>query len=182
MSTAATAFGWIGQIAQSVGAVLPRIEHIPATHEGVCFTRGGYKKKRAGIHIYLPLWSVIEQENITRRTLNLTCQTLTTEDEKSVVVSAVVVFRITDIVAALVKTDDIEDTLADCAQRAVKQIVGDTQLADLMSEDTDAEITEGMKADLEPYGAEVEKAFLNDATKVIPVRCFNDTVFRGVEV
>lgn len=167
------ALSWISDFVYTISKVFPRLELIPTTHKGVIFTRSHARAVGAGLHIYWPVWSEMMTYPVKRQTMDLRSQTLTTSDRKPVVVVTTVVFEIVDIYKALVDTYDLEDTICDVAQGAVKRVVMSNNFDDLhkKSKQIDAHLTKEVKTALETYGIKVTCAFLTDFSTTIVIRC-----------
>lgn len=170
------ALTWISELVSALGSLVPRIFHVPKTHNGVLFTRGHSTRMAPGMHWYWPIWSHPMVYPIKRQTVDLPAQTLMTADEKAVFVSATVVYQIEDIEKALVETYELEDTIRDTAMGAVRQAIVSASFDDLRTsqEVVDKDLTDFTRAALKEYGACVLKAFLVDFVPTKVLRCVGD--------
>lgn len=172
------AFDWLSSLIETVARVFPRLVHVLATHEAVCFRRGEAHRLQPGMHCYWPVWSVVEVYPIKRQTLNLWCQTLVTKDDEPVIAAATVVFEIVDIEKALVETFDLQDTIGDLAQAGVKEIIQGLSFREIQNDpgDVDKKLTRAIRSELHPFGIRVIRSFLYDFSTATVLRNIQDTV------
>lgn len=158
---------WLNDLALWVGDLFPRWELLPPTHGGVKFKPGGkVKVLKPGIYWWWPVTTEVQEIEIKRQTITVS-QRLTTKDECTVLVVAVIVFTIDDVIKALVETRDFEDTVEEVSQKLViKPIMGRTfeQIMKDMSESNEMrnEVTRGARSLLSEYGVAVIDAYVSD--------------------
>jgi len=168
------ALGWISEIIHWFGRFIPRLVIVRATHAGVRFRRGrdAYPVP-PGLHIYWPLCTEMEVIPVARQTHNLPSQALLTRDGKRVVAGGVVVYRITDIVAAISRNWDVSDTLNDISMLAITEVVTTHDLAHLLehlTDDVQQKLTHVTRKRLRQYGVQVYRAFLTDFSECLIIR------------
>ncbi len=114
-----SAFAWIGRIVEWFGQFFPRREII-TTAEGWIKWVGGDKVMTggAGIVWYWPVQTVFKKVNVVRDSINCNAQTLTLPSGDTVLVEAVVIYRISDL-AKLAATTEPFSTIADETMGAV---------------------------------------------------------------
>lgn len=171
-------FAWLGDLLERLTAVIPRLLHVICTHGGVMFTRAKVRELKPGMYIYWPIWSRYELYPITRQTLNLPPQFLLCRCSNTVLASVTVVFRIRNITKALVQTYDLEDTIRDCAQGAVRRVLATLSISDIQTSQT--EIDKDLRVELrkvlgEPFGIWCEEAFLSDFSPSTVYRIVGDS-------
>ena len=160
------ALGWIGSIAEWLGRLIPRLLIIPTTHGGIAFIRGkNVKPLKPGLHLYWRFWTKVLVIPTARQTKVLEPRSLTTADNKSVAVGAMLRYKIQNVEAALAKSWDIENVVADellvalcdlVAEKKFSQLVNDRQALHLLLE-------RAIKKHLtRPFGIEVLVAKLTD--------------------
>lgn len=160
------ALDWLGDLAQWLLALVPRLQHIRQTHGAVRFTRHHAVVLKPGLHLYWPVWSSIQTLCVVRQTLNLPYQCLMASDGVGVVVAVTVVYEIDDVGAALTTTDNITDTIGDIAQWAIKRVISAYSSTELRTGVTatgrkiDGIIRAKLAADLKTYGVLVRQAFI----------------------
>ncbi len=163
------ALGWLGNIMEFLGSLLPRWVVVQLTHGGVEFRRGrNVQIVRPGLHWYWPVWSELTIIPVVRQTLDLAQQALTTRDEVTVSVGIVIVYSIADVEKALTSQWDLEDTVSDIAQLAVADYVRQLDFRALM-EDEDTSLIDIVHSRLAPLGVNVIDGGINTLarTKVI---------------
>lgn len=162
------AFDWINQIAEWVGALIPKWELLPPTHGGVKFKPGEKVQvlKPGRIYWWWPATTEVSIIPIKRQTMTFT-QHLTTKDDYTVLVSTVIVYTVEDVQKALVETYDFEDTIGEVAQKLViKPIMSRDfeQICADMAESNDMrnEVTRNARSLLSDYGVKVEDGYVSD--------------------
>lgn len=173
------ALDWLGDIAQWLLALIPRVVLVRRTHGAVRFTRDHVKELKAGIHLYWPVWSEVQQICVVRQTLNLSYQCLMSKDKETVVVAAIVVFRITDAAAALTTTDNIQDTIHDVAMAAIRRVVSSCDFDEIHANTSkgksiDSLLRRRLQSELSTYGVAVDRAFLSEICQPVIVRLLSD--------
>lgn len=113
------AFAWIGDLVGWFGQWFPRWEII-TTAEGWIKWVGGSKVKTggAGIVFYWPARTVFKKVNVVRDSVNCNAQCLTLPSGDTLMVEAVVIYRITDL-SMLAATAEPFSTIADLTMGAV---------------------------------------------------------------
>lgn len=169
-------FEWLSNILTTCAKVLPHLVHVKCTHAGVMFRSSSYKVLRPGLHCYFPFYSEPIVIPVERQAVDLQAQTLTCEDGVTVEVAATVVYRITDVEKALTATWDHDATVAEVAQRSVKNCVTRLSSESVLygAKGFDSLLRKRLIRELIPYGVDVKQAFL---TTAVPVKTFR--VFTG---
>ena len=160
------ALAWIGQLAEWLGSLFPRLKICRSTHQGVKFVRGAKVKViQPGIFLYWPIVTDVELYPVKRQTLNLVTQTLTTKDDEAIIFSIIVIYHVEDIEKALCDCWDIEDTITDIALQASVDVVAAHDFAQIragISKGIATAITLKCRALLRPFGIYVEKCGVTD--------------------
>jgi len=172
------AFSWIGELAQWVAKFFPRLVIIRSTHRGVRFRNGKSPGKMLpGLRVYWPLVTETVIQPVARQTLNLPTQSLTTLDRHTVGCSGVVVYSITDILKAVARTWDVDDTISDVSMLALTTIVSKHAFDDVLTHLTghfqDA-LTDETRRKLRRYGVSVHIAGLTDFANCQVIRTMSD--------
>lgn len=159
-------FEWLSHLLEWVSSLVPRLGICRATHAGVKFRRGKHVRViQPGLYCYWPVVTEVTLLPTNRRTINLESQTLTTRDNATITVSCVVVYRIEDVVKAIVDTEDVEDTIGDVALRAATKVLTHTKFAEIrqgINTTVKRDITRGCRSALHPFGAKVLECDLVD--------------------
>jgi len=159
------AFSWIQQLWEFIVSCIPHLELQPPDKLGLKIRRRGRVTQiRTGRYWYVPLLTEVREIKCSRRTHDLTPVVLTTEDQKEVAVSAIVVYRIVDAEKALIDTDDVTDAISDMAYEALGAEVVKRSYSQLLESFGDGtlahELGKRTRAHLKACGVHVEKAFL----------------------
>ena len=156
-----SAFAWIGQLVEWFGQFFPRWTVVRTTHGWVKWVRGTkVKTGGAGIVWYWPVISDFIVYPVERQTTPLPSQTITTTDNKTIAVSGMLVFKVTNIEKLIAYSYDCDDTLRDIAQSALTDVLGRMtweQIKAGQGKTLDTRLKNVAKRDLEEYGVEVVK-------------------------
>jgi regulator of protease activity HflC (stomatin/prohibitin superfamily) len=166
------AFGWIGQIFQTLLRLIPALIVVPATHAGVAFVHGHrIKEWKPGLHWYWPIVTAFKTMATVRQTQMIRSKVVMTKDLKTVIVGALVTYYVDDIVSALATVADLP---SDIMERSMEAIL--TEVSEHTLEDTQADrvefnknLTERVGEALNGYGVQVIQAQL---TEFAPCRAF----------
>ena len=158
-------FEWFGSLMERLLSFIPRLGICRAGHAGVKFKRGSIVEKiEPGLYVYWPAVTEVETMPVARQTVNLVTQRLTTKDGVPVIFSLMVVYRIQDIVKAVVETWDFTDTIGDVALEAALHSVLTRTWEELKTnyDQVQKELTRTVRSALYPYGVKVEYAAITD--------------------
>jgi regulator of protease activity HflC (stomatin/prohibitin superfamily) len=155
------AFAWIGYIVEWLGQFFPRWKVIPTTHGWIKWVRG-FKVKTggAGIVWWWPATTEIEGFPVVRQSTPLPSQIVTTTDNKTIAVSGMLVYEVSDIEKLLGHTFDPDDTVKDIAQSALTDVLGHMTWDDIkrgQGKTLDTRLKNAAKRELEDYGVNVLK-------------------------
>ena len=162
------AFGWIGKILDTILMFVPRLWIMEATHEGVAFVRGkNPKRMEKGLHWWWPFWTKIVSYPVVRQTQNLPQQTITTADDKQLQINTIVVFEVTDILKALTLQWDLEDTIMDLSQAAVRKALVKCDYDYIITETDKLEklLTSSVRRQVTDFGVNIIKVCITDCVK-----------------
>ena len=174
------AFEWIGQIIAWFGMFVPRWIVLDATMGGVKFVRGARAVALApGIHWYWPVLTTLQTYPIARQTDNLPSQILVTTDDKTIVISAMIVYQVEDIEMLLAHTYSAEKTIQDIGLSAIRRVCCRMTWAELKAEDQkgtlDTKLKNAASSGLEDYGVLVLKTMLTDLAPCRVMRLVQST-------
>lgn len=130
-----------------------------------------HRTLKPGFHWVWPLG--IEDalhDNIVPRTVSLSAQSLTTRDNKQIVVSAVVTASISDIKKALLKVEGVDHALMDACYAAIAQSVSRADWSTLATEEFGEALTEACRLQAGQYGVEIERVQLADLSMCKSIR------------
>jgi regulator of protease activity HflC (stomatin/prohibitin superfamily) len=159
------AFAWIGYIMEWFGRFIPRRDVVPSTHGYIKWVGGFTKEFRTvtglgGVVWYWPLTTEVLLFPVVRQTTPLPSQIVTTGDNKTVAVSGMLVYEVSDIEKLLGHTYDPDDTVKDIAQSALTDVLGHMSWPDIQKgqgKTLDTKLRNAAKKDLEDYGVNVLK-------------------------
>ena len=157
-----TAFTWLNSLMVWLGEWVPRLIFIPVTHTGVLLQRAGRVTELApGVSWYWPKVATLRQIAMTERTILTSGQLI---DGRLVVV--VIVWKVTDAVAAVTTYRDFKARLEDEVRRHVANAKGNT--------------TEALGAVRHTFAGVLDISAITTTSEgwVLPVKNFGDTAFR----
>ena len=126
----------------------------------------------AGIHFKIPFFDSIIECPVITQSVNLPSQTLTTLDEESIVLKAIIRYRVSNIQTYLLSVMHANDVLIDTTQGMIRDVVELTTWDDLV--DVNETITNKVKEYVVRWGIEVEAVTITDLGIVKSFRIFGD--------
>ena len=150
-------------IEQFVDILTPFIV-IDEYEEGVVLTFGKFRERilEPGFHWKWPLIDKVLFDNVVSSTRNLTNQTLTTKDGKSIVLGAMIRWRIRDIVKATIRTEDVDGVLDDVTYGVLAKAVRCTNWESINDGTFVDEVFREARARAFRFGIEIEELQLTD--------------------
>jgi regulator of protease activity HflC (stomatin/prohibitin superfamily) len=159
------AFGWLGEIFQTLLRIIPWLVIVPATHRGVAFVRGYRVKEWApGLHWYWPVVTTYKLMVVVRQTVRIQSKVIMTKDLKTVTVGSLVTYHINDIVAAAVNIADLASDVIERSQAAILIAVSKHTVESIQGDRLgfNMELTARVSEVLNGYGVEVHQAQLTE--------------------
>jgi regulator of protease activity HflC (stomatin/prohibitin superfamily) len=166
------AFGWIGEIFQTLLKLLPWLVIVPATHAGVAFVRGyRVKEWKPGLHWYWPLVTTYKLMTTVRQTQRIQSKVVMTKDMRTVTVGALVTYEVDDVVSAVAKIADLPSDIMERSQGAILAQVSEKTLEEIQTDRLgfNAGLTDKIGTTLNGYGVLVLQAQL---TEFAPCKAF----------
>lgn len=167
------AFGWIGEIFQTLLKLLPWLVIVPATHEGVAFVHGRHIRKWGpGLHWYWPVATQYKLIAVVRQTQLIQSKVVMTKDYKTVIVGALVTYHIDDVVSALAKIADLASDVMERSQGAIYETISRYTLDEIQSDRSAFRdiLTERAGEALNGYGVQIHQVQL---TEFAPTRAIS---------
>lgn len=128
------AFGWIGEIFQTLLKLFPWLVIVPATHEGVAFVYGRHVRKWGpGLHWYWPVATTYKTVAVVRQTQLIQSKVVMTKDLQTVIVGALVTYYINDVVIALAKIADLPSDVMERSQGSIYETISKYTLEEIQS-------------------------------------------------
>lgn len=169
------ALDWIGQLVHWIASLFPRIRIVRSTHGGVKFQRGKtIKEIGPGLTVYWPIVTEIDIIPVARQTHNLPTQCAVTKDKVEVAMGGVVIYRITNVVKALSRNWDFNDTINDIALTAIIPVIMshtyDELVEQIASNSIQHLLTQEVRSKLSRYGVTVSYVGLTDFSKCLVIK------------
>jgi regulator of protease activity HflC (stomatin/prohibitin superfamily) len=152
------AFGWIGEIFQTLLKLIPWLVIVPATHGGVAFVRGHRVVEwKPGLHWYWPVATSYKLLVTVRQTQLIQSKVVMTKDLRTVNIGALVTYDVNNIIAAVAKIADLPSDVMERAQGAIFIEVSKWTLEEIQGNraDFNERLTEKVGASLNGYGVEI---------------------------
>ena len=138
---------------------------------GVILRLGRYHRElKPGLHWKLPLADVSVTTSTAITTMALRPQTLTTRDDLTIVISAIVKYHIEDVRAYLLDIWDSADVLNDVTLGAIKEIVALVDYRDLQRKEIEDDVLNTVQDEAKRFGVHVHKVTFSDLGKVRSIR------------
>lgn len=134
---------------------------------GVIFFLGKFTGIRGpGLIILVPIFERMTRVNLRTVTMGIPSQKIITKDNVSIDIAAVAYFHIVDPEKSVVAIDDVYSAVNQISQTTVRNVVGQFQLDQLLSQtvDINTQIKNVIDAHTEPWGAEVTAVEIKDIT------------------
>lgn len=158
--------GFIVFIIIAVGFVLlTGIRIVKQYERGIILTLGKYTGVRnPGLNIIIPIVQTIRLVDVRSTPVDVPKQEVITKDNVTVGVDAVVYFRAIDPAKAVLETTNYTYATAQFAQAALRDVVGNVELDDLLSkrEDVSQQIKSIVDSETDKWGIDVENVKLQN--------------------
>lgn len=173
------ALGWVTEVIETLGAVIPRLVLVRATERAIFFKRGAHLERGPGLHVYWPVWTEVEIHPVVRQVLPVATQPLTTRDGETVAAGGVLVYNISSLTVFMVENHEAEDNLAEVAEAAVRDVVTGSDFARIQKHRTqvNAEMCRAGGERLERYGVECEELYLTAFARTTCITLQGDAGF-----
>jgi regulator of protease activity HflC (stomatin/prohibitin superfamily) len=159
------AFGWIGEIFQTLLRFLPWLVIVPATHGGVAFVHGHRVKEwKPGLHWYWPIVTNYKLIATVRQTQRIQSKVVMTKDLRTVTAGALVTYVIDDVVAALAMIADLPSDIMERSQGAILAEISERTLEEIQRDRIafNAGLTARVGKVLNGYGVQIQQAQLTE--------------------
>lgn len=131
--------------------------------EGIVLRFGKFKRYAGpGLHIKIPFAESVMYDNVVPRTINLGMQTLTSEDDETVSISAIATVIISDIRKACLEVEGVDEAVVDSCYGSIGELVASSAWEDIISPDFPIKIGEKSNAIINNYGIEIIRIQLSD--------------------
>lgn len=161
------ALAWIGQIAEWLGRLIPRLVIIRTTHSAIKFVRG-WKVAVCGpgLHVYWPMVTDYVEYPIARQAEELRGQTIVSTDDRTLLVAGLVIYEMEDLEKLIAHTFAPQQTVRDVTLTAIHDVCCRLSWDELKSEQRKGTLDTKLKNEaqkaLGQYGVRVTKMMLTD--------------------
>jgi regulator of protease activity HflC (stomatin/prohibitin superfamily) len=144
-------------------------------YEGSVVLRFGkvIKESDPGFHWKLPFIDEVLTCIIATETMTVKSQSLTTKDDKNIVISAVVKCNISNPKKYLIKVKDVTNAISDVTQGKIKDIVMH-KTWDECRGDLDGDITKAVKSEAIKWGISVDYVTITDLAIIKTIRLIQE--------
>jgi regulator of protease activity HflC (stomatin/prohibitin superfamily) len=144
-------------------------------YEGSVVLRFGkvVKESDPGFHWKIPFIDEVLTCIIATETMTVKSQSLTTKDDKNIVISAVVKCNISNPKKYLIKVKDVTNAISDVTQGKIKDIVMH-KTWDECRGDLDGDITKAVKSEAVKWGISVDYVTITDLAIIKTIRLIQE--------
>lgn len=138
---------------------------------GVILRFGRYNREiKPGLHWKFPIADISMVTSTVITTMALRPQTLTTKDDQTIVLSAIVKYHISDVRSYLLDIWDSADVINDLTLGTIRKIVASVNYRDLQGHLIEEDVLETIKVEASRYGVDIHKVTFSDLGKVRSLR------------
>lgn len=134
---------------------------------GVIFFLGKCKGTRGpGLIVLIPILERMTRVTLRTITMNIPSQKIITKDNVSIDIAAVAYYHVVDPVKATIAIEDVYSAVNQISQTTVRNVVGQFQLDQLLSQtvDINLQIKDVIDGHTEPWGVQVTAVEIKDIT------------------
>lgn len=162
-------------ILQFLEQVLP-FKVVTQTDKGIRLRFGKFKGiLEPGFHWKISFVDEILSHSVLWTTYSTPAQSLTTKDEKDVVIKMIIKYRVVDIKTFLLEVWDAIDAISDMTQGIGFDIVKGRTWEELQHDDLKNHISRKARLEAKRWGIEIETVTLSDLAKIRSIRLLNDS-------
>jgi regulator of protease activity HflC (stomatin/prohibitin superfamily) len=119
-----------------------------------------------GIYFKIPVLDEIDCYHVLTTAMTLDAQSVTTKDEKEVVVKGIIKYKIADLSKQFTDVYDAVDAISDVSMGIIKNIISKKTWEECRDENLDNEITKKVRTEARKWGIEVEAVTLSDLSRM----------------
>lgn len=169
-------FEWIREVfAELKDQLLPFIVVHVYENAGVLRFGKYHRTIGPGLRWKWPFAEYVISEHVVLTTLALEPQTITTKDDKTVVVGGIVRYRIADVQKFICEISDQHDVLRDTSMGAVLKQVRQIDLRALLDEPPEPKIASDIRRLVKNYGMDIETFTFTDIGQIRTLRLITHT-------
>ena len=149
--------------------------------KGVHLRFGKYQQVvKPGLNWKIPFFDQILTTPVITQTVNLSPQTVTSEDEKTVVLTSIVRYHIYDVRKFLLGVMHANDVLVDTTQGIIRDIVEGCKWSDLY--DLGSVVTAEVNEQVEQWGITVEQISFPDLAEIVTYRIMTESKHNSIPI
>ena len=143
--------------------------------------RGGkfLRVTNPGFHFKIPFFDDVIKSVVVVTTLTIPVQSITTKDNKDVVIKSVVKYTIDDIKSFTLNVYDAIDAISDTTQAIIKEQITTKTWEQCRNPNVDNEITKKLRTEVKRWGINIEKVTLTDIGIIRSIRLFNENIINS---
>ena len=158
---------------QQFGKHLSPLFVIDMWEEGIVLRGGRFLKiVKSGMYLKIPFLDAVWKHTTITQSIDIPPQSVTTADNKNVVVKGIIRFTISDIKLFLTTITEPKDVLTDTTGGMIRGIIEDTKWIDIV--DIDKKLTSKVSKFVKKWGIKVEKVTLTDLQIANSIRIIQD--------
>lgn len=145
--------------------IIPGIRIVNQYERGVVLTLGKYTSTRKpGLNIIIPFVQTMRKVDVRSTPVDVPKQEVITKDNVTIGVDAVVYFRVLNTEKAVLETTNYTYATAQFAQAALRDVVGNVELDDLLAkrEEVSLQIKQIVDSETDKWGIDVENVKLQN--------------------
>lgn len=142
--------------------------HIVKQYQQGAWLRKGKLRKivNPGLYFKIPVIDEIDCYHVLTTAMNLEAQSLTTKDEKDIVVKGIIKYKISDLSKQFTDVYDAVDAIADVSMGIIKGVIAEKNWLECRDKGLDNEITKKVRTEARKWGIEVESVTLSDLSRM----------------
>lgn len=145
--------------------------------EGVLLRFGKFHSiLKPGIHAKFPIADYHYSAIVTADTMKIDAVSITTLDNKTISVGAIVEFEISDIYKYLILTNDPRTNMHDICRGVISDLLEDTSWESIKKKTTLNAVTRRISKRCEEMGVNIRSVSFTDKSMAMVVKLFSDTV------
>ena len=142
--------------------------------EGIVLRFGKFNRVvKPGVFFKIPFFDSVWKYTVITQSIDIPPQSVTTADNKNVVVKGIIRFTITDIKVFLLTITQPQDVLTDTTGGMIRDIIEDTRWDSII--DIDTRLTKEVAKFVKKWGITVEKVTLTDLQIANSIRIIQDS-------
>lgn len=120
----------------------------------------------SGIFFKIPIFDEIDCYHVLTTAMTLEAQSLTTKDDKEIVVKAVIKYKTSDLAKFFTHVYDAVDAISDVSMGIIRGVIAKKTWEECKDESLDNEITKKVRIEAKKWGLEVESVTLSDLSRM----------------